>query len=104
MKKGKINLELFDVIMLSNLTFRYAKKRLLYCHLKQHAENKIVCLECGHMSVTKDEHNIHMLQHDKNRPWQCEICKDKFSRKQQYLFHIKVLFIKFKILKYTKVS
>lgn len=69
---------------------RYVKKRSLYHHLKQHAEDKIVCMECGTLSATVQEHAEHFAAHDKDRPWKCEKCSDSFSRRQQYLIHMKV--------------
>lgn len=70
---------------------RYVKKRSLYYHLKQHAGDKIVCLECGWMSLTQDEHDIHYEKHDNDFPFKCERCNDRFSRRQQFLVHLKVV-------------
>lgn len=41
------------------------------------------------MSENEDEHNRHFSEHDKDRPWKCDRCNDRFSRRQQYLVHIK---------------
>lgn len=90
-KNGKFYIILMSFVLII-VFFRYVKKRSLFYHMKQHAGNQIVCMECGHLSASKDEYNVHILQHDKDRPWQCEKCNDRFSRRQQYLFHIKVHF------------
>lgn len=69
---------------------RYVKKQSLYHHLKQHVPDKIVCMECGYISNNSDEHADHSTKHIKDKPWKCNKCNEKFSRRQQYLIHMKV--------------
>lgn len=68
---------------------RYVKKQSLYHHLKQHVPDKIVCMECGNISDNSDALKEHSIKHIKDKPWNCPKCKENFSRRQQYLIHMK---------------
>ncbi|EFA06347.2 Zinc finger protein 184-like Protein [Tribolium castaneum] len=68
---------------------RYIKKCSLYYHLKQHLPDKYICLECGKVSETVEENEEHKKQHDLQKHFKCAKCGDRFSRRQQYLFHLK---------------
>lgn len=70
------------------ITYRYVKKRSLYYHMQQHSGNKPVCMDCGKIMNTYEEHATHMKEHDDEKPYKCLKCKESFSRKQQYLSHL----------------
>jgi hypothetical protein len=68
---------------------RYIKKCSLFYHLRQHLPDKCVCLECGQISDSIEEYEAHKKQHDLQKHFNCSKCGDKFSRRQQYLYHLK---------------
>lgn len=47
-------------------------------------------MDCGTIINTSEEYKEHIKIHDLQKPWQCSQCKDRFSRRQQYLYHLKV--------------
>lgn len=69
---------------------KYVKKRSLYYHMRQHFHDKIVCMECGHVLDTYENYKEHIDNHEKQKPFKCSKCGDRFSRKQQYLSHLLV--------------
>jgi KRAB domain-containing zinc finger protein len=76
--------------LLYNCCCRYIKKCSLFYHLRQHLPDKCVCLECGQISDSIEEYEAHKKQHDLQKHFNCSKCGDKFSRRQQYLYHLKV--------------
>ncbi|KAF5299924.1 hypothetical protein FQR65_LT09319 [Abscondita terminalis] len=68
-------------------TKSYVKRRSLYRHLGCHY--KFVCLDCGCVSKTAEEHDNHLVTHKDDKPWKCVKCGDKFSRRQLYFNHLK---------------
>lgn len=69
---------------------RYVKRTSLYFHLQQHIQNKHICLECGTVNETYDEHSLHIKNHQEEKPYKCRKCEEKFARRQQYLAHLRV--------------
>lgn len=58
--------------------------------MQQHFLNKNVCMECGTINETYEEHSIHVKKHEEEKPYKCLKCGEGFSRKQQYLSHLRV--------------
>ncbi|KAF5294410.1 hypothetical protein FQA39_LY13395 [Lamprigera yunnana] len=74
----------------NNCERTYVKQRSLFYHLQQqHLKTKFICLDCGHVSNFANEHENHVEAHEEKKHWQCSKCKDKFSRRQLYLNHLK---------------
>lgn len=63
----------------------------LYNHYQvEHSKGKFVCLSCGLLLPTKEKFKEHSLVHESEKIWKCKICKMKFYRRQQLLFHVSV--------------
>lgn len=63
----------------------------LYNHYRvKHSKGKFVCLSCGLLLPTKEKYKEHALVHESEKNWKCKICKMKFYRRQQLLFHVSV--------------
>lgn len=63
----------------------------LYNHYRvKHSKGKFVCLSCGLLLPTKEKHKEHVLVHESEKNWKCKICKMKFYRRQQLLFHVSI--------------
>lgn len=63
----------------------------LYNHYQvEHSKGKFVCLSCGLLLPTKEKYKEHALVHESEKSWKCKICKMKFYRRQQLLFHVSV--------------
>ncbi|XP_067002729.2 zinc finger protein 85 [Anabrus simplex] len=67
----------------------FVKRVTLYSHYNQHANGQFVCLSCGMFLKTEEEYTSHKEKHDREKRWRCELCKEHFSRRQQYLIHMK---------------
>lgn len=73
-----------------NFSLRYVKRRSLYYHKQQHFKDKFVCLDCGIVCENAEDISIHHKEHEEQKQFKCSKCNQKFSRRQQYLFHMKV--------------
>lgn len=63
----------------------------LYNHYQvEHSKGKFVCLSCGLLLPTKEKYKEHSLIHESEKTWKCKICKMKFYRRQQLLYHVAV--------------
>lgn len=58
--------------------------------MQQHVPNKNVCMECGFISETYDEHYLHINKHEEEKPYKCSKCGERFSRRQQFMTHLRV--------------
>ncbi|KAK9873754.1 hypothetical protein WA026_002109 [Henosepilachna vigintioctopunctata] len=68
---------------------RYVEKRSLYYHKQQHFTDKYVCSECGTVCDMYEEMKEHYQKHEQQKNFKCSRCNQKFTRRQQYLIHIK---------------
>ncbi|XP_071445354.1 zinc finger protein ZFP2-like [Hetaerina americana] len=67
----------------------FVKKLSLYQHSQLHAAGKHVCLCCGMFFSEFSDYVNHQEKHKYEKPFKCEKCEEKFSRRQQFLLHVK---------------
>ncbi|XP_075217511.1 uncharacterized protein LOC142322378 [Lycorma delicatula] len=68
---------------------KFVQKRSLLKHYKViHSKDHIICLTCGLTFETEEELRNHDQTHTYNS-FTCQTCNEKFTRRQQYIVHIK---------------
>lgn len=68
----------------------FSRLNRLYSHYQlHHSKGKFVCTSCGLFLPTKEKHREHVLEHDNEKKWKCNLCTKKFYSKNMLTNHLK---------------
>lgn len=80
-----------DVIPCKFCPMSFSRLQRLYNHYQlHHSKGKFVCTSCGLFLPTKEKHKEHIIEHDNEKKWKCDLCSRKFYSKNILTNHLKV--------------